>query len=338
MILITGGAGFIGSHICVELLNEGHDVAIIDNLSNSRKESLTRVEEITGGTITFYENDLLDRSALEEIFSKHTIEAVIHMAGLKSVNDSVSLPLTYYKNNLTATFVLLEVMAEFNVKTIIFSSSATVYGKPASNPITEDFPVSAINPYGRTKLMIEEVLADLWNADSEWSISILRYFNPIGAHPSGKIGESPNGTPNNLMPYVAKVALGQYEKLTVYGDDYPTVDGTGVRDYIHVTDLALGHVKALSKAMQGSGHEIYNLGTGEGYSVLQLVRAFESASGRSVPYEVTGRREGDVASCYANPSKAEEKLGWKAEKTITDMCEDTWRWRSHNPYGYASGE
>lgn len=336
MILVTGGAGFIGSHICVELLDEGHDVVVIDHLSNSQETSLDRVQEITGRTLAFYEFDLLDRGKLEQVFTDHDIEAVIHLAGFKAVNESVDMPLTYYHNNLTATFVLLEVMNQFNVKNMIFSSSATVYGKPAFNPITEDFPTSATNPYGRTKLMIEEILYDLMKSDQDWSISVLRYFNPIGAHPSGKIGEAPNGIPNNLMPYITKVAIGHYKELKVFGNDYPTVDGTGVRDYIHVVDLARGHLKALYKAMTETGYETYNLGTGEGYSVLQLVKAFEQASGQTIPYRILERRAGDVAECYSNPAKAERRLGWRAEKTIEDMCMDSWRWREKNPNGYAT--
>lgn len=260
----------------------------------------------------------------------------MHLAGFKAVNESVSMPLNYYHNNLTSTFTLLEVMQQFGVKNFIFSSSATVYGKPDRNPITEDFPTSVTNPYGRTKLMIEEILHDLWKSDPSWSISILRYFNPIGAHPSGNIGESPNGIPNNIMPFITNVAVGQYKELAVFGDDYPTIDGTGVRDYIHVVDLARGHLKALNRTLVETGYDIYNLGTGEGYSVLQLVRAFEEATGQSVPYRIMDRREGDVAECFSDPTKAEQQLGWRAEKTIVDMCKDSWRWREYNPEGYVS--
>ncbi|MET3682900.1 UDP-glucose 4-epimerase [Alkalibacillus flavidus] len=336
MILVTGGAGFIGSHLCLEMLNEGHDVIVVDHLFSTKKESLNRVEEITGKTLTFYRFNLLDRSKLEQVFKNHSIEAVVHLAGFKAVSESVSLPLSYYNNNLNATLVLLEVMSHFNVKNFIFSSSATVYGKPTSNPITEDFPTSAINPYGRTKLMIEEILHDVWTSDLTWNISILRYFNPIGAHPSGKIGESPNGIPNNLMPFITDVAMGQYKELVVFGDNYPTIDGTGVRDYIHVVDLARGHLKALEKITVEKGYNIYNLGTGEGYSVLQLVQAFEESTGIPIPYKIMARRPGDIAECYSDPTKAENQLGWRAEKTIYDMCKDSWRWRQDNPEGYTS--
>ncbi|MCA1022180.1 UDP-glucose 4-epimerase GalE [Halobacillus litoralis] len=334
MILVTGGAGYIGSHICLELLERDHEVIVIDNLSNSHPESLLRVQELTGKTLTFVEGDLLDQDLLRKIFEDYDITAVIHLAGLKAVGESVSMPLTYYHNNITGTLMLCEVMKEFDVKQLIFSSSATVYGTPDSLPLTESASVGATNPYGRTKLMLEEILQDLYVSDEEWSLSILRYFNPIGSHPSGRIGEDPAGIPNNLMPYITKVAVGHFPELKVFGDDYPTVDGTGVRDYIHVVDLARGHVHALEKTAGESGIETYNLGTGEGYSVLQLVKAFEKASGRRVPYAIEDRRPGDIAECFADPAKAHLKLGWQAEKTIDDMCVDSWNWRKQNPEGY----
>ncbi len=334
-ILVTGGAGYIGSHTCLELLASGYDVVVVDNLCNSRKEGLRRVEEITGKQVTFYEMDLRDTDGLHEIFLEHAIESVIHFAGLKAVGESVRMPLHYYSNNIAATLGLCQVMEEFGVKNIVFSSSATVYGDPATVPITEDFPLSATNPYGNSKLFIEQILQDLHTADSSWNVGLLRYFNPVGAHVSGRIGEDPNDIPNNLMPYVAQVAVGRLPELSVFGNDYPTPDGTGVRDYIHVVDLAKGHIKAIEKLKTNPGVVIYNLGTGKGYSVLDMVRAFEKASGRKVPYRITARRPGDIAVCYADPSKAWKELGWQAEKGIEEMCEDAWRWQSTNPNGYA---
>jgi UDP-glucose 4-epimerase len=333
-ILITGGAGYIGSHTCVELLNSGNEIVVVDNFSNSKPESLKRVKEITGKEFPFYDVDLLDRNCLAKVFKENNIEAVIHFAGLKAVGESVSIPLHYYHNNITGTLILCQVMQEFNVKNLVFSSSATVYGMPEKMPIVEDFPLSTTNPYGSTKLMIEQILKDLYVADRSWSIALLRYFNPIGAHESGRIGEDPNGIPNNLMPYITQVAVGKLNELQVFGDDYPTVDGTGVRDYIHVVDLALGHLKALDSVLHSSGVEAYNLGTGTGYSVLQLVSAFEKASGNKIPYNIVGRRSGDIAVCYADPAKAQTKLGWTAEKGIGDMCIDSWRWQKNNPQGY----
>ncbi|SDW84594.1 UDP-galactose 4-epimerase [Marinococcus luteus] len=336
MILVTGGAGYIGSHICVELLEEGHEVVVIDNFSNSRPVSLERVEGITGKSLEYFSVDLLDREGMESIFERFDIEAVIHLAGLKAVGESVEIPLKYYHNNITGSIILLETMKKYNVKKMIFSSSATVYGTPKTNPITEDFELQATNPYGNSKLMIEDILRDLYVSDHEWSISILRYFNPIGAHPSGRIGESPSGIPNNLMPYITQVAVGKLPQLNVFGDDYQTKDGTGVRDYIHVVDLAKGHLSALYKSMEGPGIGEFNLGTGQGYSVLDLVEAFEKASGKEVPYEIRDRRPGDIAVCYADPSKARNELGWTAQKGVEDMCEDSWRWIKHNPDGYPS--
>lgn len=333
-ILVTGGAGYIGSHTCVELLNAGYEIIVVDNFSNSKPEVLTRVKEITGKDVPFHEVDLLDREDLEEIFSKNEIEAVIHFAGLKAVGESVSIPLKYYHNNITGTLILCEVMKKYDVKKLVFSSSATVYGMPETVPISEDFPLSATNPYGRTKLMIEEILRDVYVADPDWSIALLRYFNPIGAHESGRIGEDPNGIPNNLMPFITQVAVGKLQELQVFGNDYPTVDGTGVRDYIHVVDLAKGHLKALEKILPTSGVEAYNLGTGTGYSVLEIVSAFEKAAGVEVPHKIVDRRPGDVAICYADPSKAKTELGWAAEHGIEDMCRDSWRWQKNNPNGY----
>ncbi|MEI4829871.1 UDP-glucose 4-epimerase GalE [Bacillus sp. FJAT-53711] len=333
-ILVTGGAGYIGSHTCIELLNSGYEIIVVDNLSNSSVESLNRVKEITGKQFKFYEEDLLNRPAIEVIFAENDIDAVIHFAGLKAVGESVTIPLTYYHNNVTSTLVLCDVMQKHNVKKMIFSSSATVYGVPETSPITEDFPLSATNPYGQTKLMIEQILRDVVIADSEWSIVLLRYFNPFGAHESGRIGEDPNGIPNNLMPYVTQVAVGKLTELKVFGIDYPTKDGTGVRDYIHVVDLANGHVKALEKVLQTTGTEAYNLGTGNGYSVLEMVQAFEKVSGKTIPYKVTERRPGDVAVCFADPSKAERELGWKAKRGLEEMCADSWRWQTNNKNGY----
>ena len=333
-ILVTGGAGYIGSHTCVELLEAGYEVIVVDNLSNSSPVALARVQELTCKPLTFIQADLRDKPAIEEIFAEYAIDGVIHFAGLKAVGESVKIPIPYYQNNIGGTLNLLEAMDGAGVKNIVFSSSATVYGDPASLPITEDFPLSATNPYGRSKLIIEEMLGDIYRSDEAWNIAILRYFNPVGAHISGRIGESPNDIPNNLMPYVSQVAVGRLEKLSVFGDDYPTPDGTGVRDYIHVVDLAQGHIKALEKLATAPGLVVYNLGTGQGYSVLEMVAAFEEASGRPVAYEIVGRREGDIAACYADPSLAEKELGWKAQKGIREMCEDTWRWQQDNPYGY----
>lgn len=335
-VLVTGGAGYIGSHTCLELIEAGHKVTVIDNLCNAKETSLERVKQITGGKISFYRVDLLDKENLETVFEKcdEKFDAVIHFAGLKAVGESVIKPLEYYHNNITGTINLIDVMRKYQVKNIVFSSSATVYGDPASVPITEDFPLSCTNPYGRTKLMVEEILSDVYRADPEWNIALLRYFNPVGAHKSGLIGEDPTGIPNNLMPYISQVAVGKLEKLSVFGDDYPTKDGTGVRDYIHVVDLAIGHVHAIVKLAEKPGLVIYNLGTGEGYSVLDMVRAFEEASGREVAYMIAPRREGDIAECWANPDKAAEELGWRAKRGVREMCEDTWRWQSNNPKGY----
>lgn len=333
-ILVTGGAGFIGSHTVVELLEQGDEVIVVDNLSNSKREALDRVEEITGKTVTFYEEDLLNKEAIDSIFSNHDIDSVIHFAGYKAVGESVQKPLEYYHNNITGTIYLCEVMRKYEVTDLVFSSSATVYGEPETVPITEDFPVTATNPYGRTKLFIEKILQDLNISNESWNIALLRYFNPVGAHPSGRIGEDPNDIPNNLMPYITQVAVGKLDKLSVFGDDYPTHDGTGVRDYIHVVDLAKGHLKAIDKLQENPGVVTYNLGTGQGYSVLDVVKAFEQASGQEVPYEITDRRPGDVASCYADPSKAEEELGWTAQYTLLDMCKHAWNWQKKNPEGY----
>lgn len=336
-ILVTGGAGYIASHTNLELLNAGYEVAVIDNLSNSCMESVKRVEKLTGKKISFYEADILDKDALKSIFTNEKIDAVIHFAGLKAVGESCLIPLKYYKNNLSGTINLLEVMEEFGVKKLVFSSSATVYGDPKTVPITEDFPLSATNPYGRTKLMIEDMLRDINQADNSWNIAILRYFNPIGAHESGEIGEDPNGIPNNLVPYVAKVATGSLEKINIFGNDYDTHDGTGVRDYIHVVDLALGHLKALEKLEEKPGLVTYNLGTGVGYSVLDVIHNYEKACGKKLPYQFVGRRPGDIAKSYADPTKAYQELGWKAERGIEKMCEDSYRWQSKYPQGYATG-
>lgn len=333
-ILITGGAGYIGSHTCVELLNRNEDIVVVDNLSNSSHESLERVEKITGQKLDFYQIDLRDEAGMREIFKTHKIDSVVHFAALKAVGESVTMPLAYYDNNITGTLMLLSLMAEFGVKNIVYSSSATVYGDPARVPITEDFPLHPTNPYGWTKAMTEQILMDLQAADPAWNVILLRYFNPVGAHKSGTIGESPNGIPNNLMPFISQVAVGKLEELNVFGDDYPTDDGTGVRDYIHVVDLAKGHLAAIDTFSRNPGLQIYNLGTGQGYSVLELVRAFEKASGRKVPYKVVSRRPGDIASCFADPGKANRELGWQAELGIEEMCEDTWRWQSANPEGY----
>lgn len=334
-ILVTGGAGYIGSHTCIELVNAGYDVVVLDNLVNSSAKSLERVGEITGKEIPFYQVDILDEDGLEQVFNQETIDSVIHFAGLKAVGESVLKPWEYYHNNITGTLTLCDVMRRHKVKNIIFSSSATVYGDPAIIPITEDCPKGKItNPYGQTKAMLEQILTDLHVADPEWNVVLLRYFNPIGAHESGKIGEDPKGIPNNLLPYIAQVAVGKLECLGVFGDDYDTPDGTGVRDYIHVVDLAKGHVKALKKIEDKSGISIYNLGTGKGYSVLDVVKAFEKASGKKIPYEIKPRRPGDIATCYADPSKAKAELGWEAEYGIERMCADSWRWQSNNPNGY----
>jgi len=333
-ILITGGAGFIGSHTIVQLLEAGRELVVLDNFSNSKPVVLDRIREITGKDFRFYEADLLDREAIDRIFSENKIESVIHFAGLKAVGESVSLPLRYYHNNLTGTFNLCEIMQKYGAKRIVFSSSATVYGKPESVPIREDFPLSTTNPYGETKLMIERILKDLHVSDNEWSVSILRYFNPIGAHKSGKIGEDPRGIPNNLLPYITQVASGKREKLSVFGDDYKTHDGTGVRDYIHVVDLAAAHLKALERAEKVTGVEYFNIGTGVGYSVLDIVKAYEKATGAPVPYTIAPRRPGDIDECYADPTKAYEILGWKAQYGIEDMCRDAHRWQTQNPNGY----
>jgi len=333
-ILVTGGAGYIGSHTCLELLNAGYDVAVIDNLSNSREESMIRVQELAGRNIVFHKVDLLDKIGLDKVFGSSQIDAVIHFAGLKAVSESVEFPLLYYQNNVSGTLNLCEAMKKYNVKNIVFSSSATVYGDPHAVPVTEEFPLNPTNPYGRTKLMIENILRDIYNADNEWNISLLRYFNPAGAHQSGRIGEDPNGVPNNLFPYIARVAVGKLNVLSVFGNDYHTADGTGVRDYIHVVDVALGHVKALEKLERASGVIVLNLGTGRGYSVLEIISGFEKASGRKIPYKIVGRRSGDVASSYADPSKAERELGWSASRGLDEMCEDVWRWQSANPNGY----
>lgn len=333
-ILVTGGAGYIGSHTCVELLNSGYDIVVVDNLKNSKEEAICRVRELTGKPFPFYHLDLLDREGLVGVFREHAIDAVIHLAGLKAVGKSVSMPLQYYYNNISGTLVLCQVMQNFDVRRLVFSSSATVYGMLEQMPIHECSPLYTTNPYGQTKLMIEQILQDVYRSDQRWAISLLRYFNPVGAHESGRIGEDPNGIPNNLLPYICQVAIGKLEKLNVYGNDYPTVDGTGVRDYIHVLDLARGHLKALEQVQVENGIEAYNLGTGNGYSVLQMVEAFRQATGRPVPYVIEARRPGDVAVCYAATEKAREKLGWTAEKTLDEMCRDAWRWQSLNPRGY----
>ncbi len=327
-VLVTGGAGYIGSHTCVELLNAGHEVIVVDNLCNSKISVLDRVKQIAGRSVSFYDLDVRDKAALSAVFGAHKIDAVIHFAGLKSVGESVAMPLQYYDNNVYGTLVLAEVMAEHNVRNLVFSSSATVYGDPASVPIREDFPLSATNPYGRSKLIVEEMLRDLPIAEPDWHIALLRYFNPVGAHSSGLIGEDPNGIPNNLMPYVAQVAAGKLARLSVFGGDYPTPDGTGVRDYIHVVDLALGHVLALDALANKSGVVTYNLGTGRGYSVLEMVAAFEKASGKAVPYRIVDRRPGDIAACYADAGLAERELGWRAQRDIEVMCADSWRWQT----------
>lgn len=334
-ILVTGGAGYIGSHTCVELLNRGHQVVVLDNLCNSSEESLNRVKKITGQELTFYQADLLDRDAVNQIFDQEAVDAVIHFAGLKAVGESVSKPLEYYHNNLTGTFVLCDAMQHHGVKKIIFSSSATVYGTPAFIPITEACPKGTItNPYGQTKGMLEQVLSDLHTSDPEWNVILLRYFNPVGAHKSGLIGEDPCGIPNNLTPYITQVAVGKLKEVGVFGNDYDTPDGTGVRDYIHVTDLAMGHVKALDKLSDTPKVRIYNLGTGRGYSVLEMIQAFSQVCGKAIPYTIKPRRPGDIATCYADPSLAQKELGWTAKRGLMEMCEDSWKWQTQNPNGY----
>jgi UDP-glucose 4-epimerase len=334
-ILVTGGAGYIGSHTCLELLQNGYELIIMDNLSNSKEESLRRVQELTGKELKFYKADLLDRDQLNKIFNENSIHAVIHFAGLKAPGESVNRPLQYFHNNVSGTLVLLDVMQAHEVHNIVFSSSATVYGEVKIVPLKEDFPLSAINPYGRTKLMIEDILRDLYRAEPDWNIAILRYFNPVGAHPSGRIGEDPNGIPNNLMPYVAQVAVGRRPFVRVWGNDYPTPDGTGVRDYIHVMDLSVGHIRALEKLATKPGLLTYNLGTGRGYSVMEVIHSFEKACHKEIPFQIMDRRPGDVATSYADPSKANKELNWHAQKTLEDMCIDAWRWQSQNPNGYS---
>ena len=337
-ILVTGGAGYIGSHTCIELINAGYDVVVVDNLCNSSKESLKRVEKIVGKEIKFYEADIRDAQAMKNVFDNEEIDAVIHFAGLKAVGESVAKPLEYYDNNINGTLVLCNAMRNAGVKNIIFSSSATVYGDPAEIPITENCPKGQItNPYGHTKSMLEQMLSDIYKADNEWNVVLLRYFNPIGAHESGLIGEDPSGIPNNLVPYIAKVAVGKLECLGVFGNYYPTPDGTGVRDYIHVVDLSKGHVKAIKRIEDKTGLSIYNLGTGQGYSVLQVVKAYEKACGKPINYEIKPRRAGDIATCYADHAKAKEELGWEAMYDIDRMCQDSYRWQSMNPNGYGSG-
>lgn len=330
-ILVTGGAGYIGSHTCVELLNSGEKIIIVDNFSNSKPEMLDKIKQITNKDFKFYEVDLLDKESLEKVFEENKdIDSVIHFAGLKAVGESCEKPIEYYHNNITGTLVLLDVMRKYNCKKIVFSSSATVYGVPKQVPIKEDFPLSTTNPYGSTKLMIEQILTDVYNSDNEWSVILLRYFNPIGAHKSGIIGENPNGIPNNLMPYINQVAVGKLDHLNIFGNDYDTIDGTGVRDYIHVVDLSLGHLKALEKARNTNGVKVYNLGTGKGYSVLEIVKAFEEATSVKIKYEITNRRSGDIAICYADPTKAKEELGWTATRNLKEMCEDSWRFTKNN--------
>lgn len=333
-VLVTGGMGYIGSHTTVELLKAGKDVIIIDNLCNSSIVVKDRIKEITGKEVKFYNIDLADKEAVKKVFEENSIESVIDFAALKAVGESVKNPLEYYMNNMVSFLVLLDIMKKNNVKNLVFSSSATVYGEAKTMPILESFPLTATNPYGRTKLMAEEILKDLAASDSSWNIAILRYFNPIGAHESGIIGEDPNGIPDNLMPYITKVAVGELKELSVFGNDYDTIDGTGVRDYIHVVDIAIGHIRALEKLETNSGLVTYNLGTGNGFSVLQLVKAFSKASGKEIPYKIAPRRAGDVAICYADPSKANRELNWKAERTLEQMCEDSWRWQKNNPKGY----
>ncbi len=329
-ILVTGGCGYIGSHTCCELLDHHYEVVVVDNLSNSKREVIDKIKQITGTEVSFYEGDVRDSSLMEKIFQEHQIDAVIHFAGLKAVGESVKKPIEYYRNNLDSTLTLLEVMRTYGCKNIVFSSSATVYGSPKELPIREDFPLSTTNPYGTTKLYIENILKDLYVSDPQWNIAILRYFNPIGAHKSGLIGENPNGTPNNLMPYILKVATKEYEKVNVFGQDYDTSDGTGVRDYIHVVDLAKGHIKAIEKVLAGGGIDYYNLGTGKGYSVLELISTFERVNHVKIPYQIVDRRPGDIAACYADVTKAYEQLGWKAELGLEEMCEDSYRYIRKN--------
>lgn len=333
-ILVTGGAGYIGSHTCVQLLNDGYDVVVVDNLCNSCEESLKRVQQITGKKVKFYNIDMVDKDKLETVFVENKFDAAIHFAGLKAVGESVQIPMRYYQNNLYSTINLCELMSKYGVKKLVFSSSATVYGKPHTVPITEDFPLSCTNPYGRTKLMIEDILRDLAVADSEWDIALLRYFNPVGAHESGLIGEDPKGIPNNLMPFIAQVAIGRRPYVHVFGNDYDTPDGTGVRDYIHVIDLANGHLRALEKISNPVGLVTYNLGTGHGYSVLDMIRAFSKACGKEIDYKIEARRPGDIDACYANPDKAREEIGFVAEKNLDDMCRDSWNWQQKNPNGF----
>ncbi|MBQ3427230.1 MAG: UDP-glucose 4-epimerase GalE [Clostridia bacterium] len=333
-ILVTGGAGYIGSHTCVELLNAGYDIVIVDNLDNSDIKAVEAIKKLTKKDFPFYPYDLLDREKIEEVFKNNRIDAVIHFAGLKAVGESTQIPLRYYHNNITGTLILMELMEKYDVNNIVFSSSATVYGMPKTVPITEDFPLSTTNPYGSTKLMIENIMTDVSKANPKLSVTLLRYFNPIGAHKSGELGEDPKGIPNNLLPYVAQVAVGKLEKVHVYGNDYPTADGTGVRDYIHVVDLAIGHLKAIEHCSGKEGVHIYNLGTGNGYSVLEIIKAFSKACGKDLPYQIDPRRPGDIAECWADASKAKNELGWVAERGIAEMCEDLWRWQSNHPNGF----
>lgn len=335
-ILVTGGAGYIGSHTCVELLNAGYEIVVLDNLYNSSEKCLDAIKTLTGKDFPFYKVDMLDKNAMEKVFEENKIDSVIHFAGLKAVGESTKIPITYYHNNITGTLHLLQLMEKYDVNNIVFSSSATVYGMPKSVPITEDFPLSTTNPYGSTKLFIEQILKDAQAANNKLSVTLLRYFNPIGANKSGIMGEDPKGIPNNLLPYIAQVAVGKLEKVHVFGNDYPTPDGTGVRDYIHVVDLAIGHLKALEKKSNVPGVHIYNLGTGKGYSVLQIISAFSKACGKEIPYQIDGRRPGDIAECYADPTKAKNELGWSAERGIDEMCEDSWRWQSTHPNGFES--
>ncbi|MFO7963162.1 MAG: UDP-glucose 4-epimerase GalE [Desulfobacterales bacterium] len=337
-VLVTGGAGFIGSHACLCLLEAGCEVVVVDNLSNSKKQSIRRVSECTGKPIGFYEADLRDTSGMTAVFRENKIDTVLHFAGFKAVGESVEFPMKYYENNISGTLALCEVMAAHGVHDLVFSSSATVYGDPPKVPIIEDFPLAPTNPYGRSKRFIEQILEDIHLSDNSWNIALLRYFNPVGAHPSGCIGEDPNGIPNNLMPFICQVAAGKREKLFVFGDDYPTPDGTGIRDYIHVMDLAKGHLQAIEKLGEHPGVVTFNLGTGKGYSVLDVVRAFEKASGKELPYQVVKRRPGDIAVCYTDPTKAGRELGWRAELGIDDMCRDAWRWQAANPNGYDNGD
>ncbi len=333
-ILVTGGAGYIGSHTCVELLNAGYEIVVLDNLDNSSEKCIDAVKKLTGKDFKFYKTDLLDYEATNKVFEENKFDSVIHFAGLKAVGESTKIPIRYYHNNITGTLNLLDIMEKHNVFNIVFSSSATVYGMPKTVPITEDFPLSTTNPYGSTKLMIENIMQDVYKANNKWSVTLLRYFNPIGANKCGDMGEDPKGIPNNLLPYVAQVAVGRLEYVHVFGNDYDTPDGTGVRDYIHVVDLALGHLKALEKKTNVQGVHIYNLGTGKGYSVLDVIHAFEKACGKEIPYKIEGRRPGDIAQCYADPKKAREELGWSAERGIEEMCEDSWRWQSKHPNGF----